>query len=319
MARLRGGSLIVAKNVFQARIKDQPSQYAYRLHVEIKKWIDRKYGRRLEEYLYAIRRPELLMEYRAAEADAKHLIEAFASIPKSVHTSRWAMLHRSKPIDYILGWTPFMDMNIVSRRPVLIPRRETEHWLTHLMAEVGRTTTTEGRLRVVDVGSGSGCISLALKRRFPSMMVTALDIAPSALRLTQLNASRQAIELDIRRLDVFHGAAEAIGPVDMLIANPPYVAASRRAFTIAPSVRRWESSRAVVGSGYLEGDQFHRRVLQWAATLERGILPRAVLEINGTRQQMDALLRYAADELALTVTRIICDPATNVPRAIFFY
>jgi release factor glutamine methyltransferase len=117
------------------------------------------------------------------------------------------------PLAYVLGRAPFRNLEIAVDERVLWPRVETE-----LLVEVG-TKLPQGA-RVHEVGTGSGAIALALMSERPDLVITASDLSPEAVEAARENAERLGLELDVR---VAKGYPDDLGPVDMVIANLPYV------------------------------------------------------------------------------------------------
>jgi release factor glutamine methyltransferase len=135
-------------------------------------------------------------------------------------------LRQWEPIQYILGETSFCGLDLRLTPAVLIPRPETEELVALVLKEqAGR------KVRILDVGTGSGCIALALARGLSGSEVTALDVSAKALRLARGNAIRNKLSVDFIRADVLSAgqAAGAIpGTFDILVSNPPYVKESER-------------------------------------------------------------------------------------------
>jgi release factor glutamine methyltransferase len=117
------------------------------------------------------------------------------------------------PLAYVLGRAPFRNLEIAVDERVLWPRVETE-----LLVEVG-TRLPQGA-RVHEVGTGSGAIALALMSERPDLVITASDLSPEAVEAARENAERLGLELDVK---VAKGYPDDLGPVDMVIANLPYV------------------------------------------------------------------------------------------------
>lgn len=128
---------------------------------------------------------------------------------------------RRVPLAYVLGFQPFMGVDILVNREVLIPRPETEE-VVEAAARLLRGR--EAGLHVLEIGTGTGCISVALSRLLPHALIYATDISPAALRLALKNAEAQHRSLQIRfiREDLFKPAGRR-GWADLLVSNPPYV------------------------------------------------------------------------------------------------
>lgn len=130
---------------------------------------------------------------------------------------------RRIPLAYVLGSQPFMGLDIQVTREVLIPRPETEEVVSEAIRLFkGREAEP---LRLLEIGTGSGCIAVALSVRFPNAMVYATDFSPTALSLAMKNAEAHHRGRNIRfiREDMFKASASLRGWVDLVISNPPYI------------------------------------------------------------------------------------------------
>ncbi len=132
-----------------------------------------------------------------------------------------------EPIQYVLGHTEFYGMKFKVNPSVLIPRPETEELVERVLADFKE----QPDLRVLDIGTGSGCIAISLARRLKQAHVTAVDISPEALDTAQKNAKRlhatvQFLEMDILTSRMAH--PEIPFGLDIIVSNPPYVQQSER-------------------------------------------------------------------------------------------
>ena len=132
-------------------------------------------------------------------------------------------LKRYEPIQYILGAAEFDGMRLVVDARALIPRPETAE-LVLLLAE-----TLSPDASVLDIGTGSGCIAVALARRLPQAQVSAYDVSPDALALAAENARNQGVKIDFRQVDILHEVPADAPVFDAIVSNPPYVTDSERA------------------------------------------------------------------------------------------
>ncbi len=126
-----------------------------------------------------------------------------------------------EPIQYIVGWTEFFGMRLSVGPGVLIPRPETEGVVEAVLALIDRSP---GR-RVLDVGTGSGCIALAVRSRRPDVDVVACDISEEALAVARMNADELGLEVAFISADVESAdSIAACGDVfDVIVSNPPYI------------------------------------------------------------------------------------------------
>jgi release factor glutamine methyltransferase len=146
---------------------------------------------------------------------------------------------RREPVAYLLGRRAFRRLWLEVDRRVLIPRPETE-----LLVEVGLELPR--RARVVDVGTGSGAVALALADERPDLAMVGADVDPRALAVARANAERLGLEVEFVRSDLL----EETGECDAVLANLPYVS---RGAAVDVEVARWEPAGAVfAGDGGLE-------------------------------------------------------------------
>jgi release factor glutamine methyltransferase len=151
---------------------------------------------------------------------------------------------RGIPAQYITGHQEFWGMDFIVSPAVLIPRPETEHVVETVLECVGRAPSPAAALHIVDVGTGSGCIALALAKEIPSAEVHAIDISPEALEIARANAARYQMEARIQfhTTDLLTGLEP--GAFDFVVSNPPYVGESE-ADQVQLEVRKFEPRSAV--------------------------------------------------------------------------
>ena len=114
---------------------------------------------------------------------------------------------RGVPAQYITGHQEFWGMDLIVTPAVLIPRPETEHVIEAVLDRVGRAPTPASRLRIADIGTGSGCIALALAKELPQAEIYATDISAAALEVARANAARHQLEnrIHFREADLLAG------------------------------------------------------------------------------------------------------------------
>lgn len=147
-------------------------------------------------------------------------------------------LRTGEPLQYVLGHVKFMGLSLKVGPGVLIPRPETEE----LVDMIGR----QGRIyrRIVDVGTGSGCITLALKKLFPEAEVIGMDISEDALRIARSNGESTGMEIRWEQCDVLQTDTTFPDACDLIVSNPPYVPRSEEP-SLAPHVREHEPPTAL--------------------------------------------------------------------------
>lgn len=133
-------------------------------------------------------------------------------------------LKLQEPIQHIIGKTHFMEMDFRVSKDVLIPRPETEELVRWIIDEI-RNTKYELRsangIKILDVGTGSGCIAISLAKHFSNAEVYALDISEAALKVARKNAAMNKVGISFVKDDVFELELEL--EFDIIVSNPPYV------------------------------------------------------------------------------------------------
>jgi release factor glutamine methyltransferase len=132
-------------------------------------------------------------------------------------------LEKSKPIQYVLGSTEFCGLPFAVNENVLIPRPETEELVEWILNICNNQT-----LRVLDVGTGSGCIAVVLKKKIPQAEVTAYDISEYALAVARENALKNGVNIAFERIDILAAQNLQVQKFDVVVSNPPYVCASEK-------------------------------------------------------------------------------------------
>lgn len=174
---------------------------------------------------------------------------------------------RGCPTQYITGHQEFWGLDLLVSPAVLIPRPETEH-VVETVLELAKEYpfAGPGRLRMVDVGTGSGCIALALASELPHVEIHACDISDEALEIARINAARLALggRVLFRKSDLLtlYDGEE----FDFVISNPPYVGEAD-ADKVQKQVREFEPKIAVFSGG--EGLDIYRRLIPQARMLLR--------------------------------------------------
>lgn len=208
-----------------------------------------------ETYRQLINDIKLIYPGREAEAIAELLVEhlgiektkMLAGSPGGLNTdqSQWLdnallRLKNHEPIQYILGTTSFYGLEFIVNAHVLIPRQETEELVDLIIKENSELSESE---KILDIGCGSGCIAISLKKAFPQTSVNACDISPKALEVAKSNAKKHHVEINFYEKDVLH-IASIPGNCDIIVSNPPYVIESEKE-KMQPNVLQYEPSQAL--------------------------------------------------------------------------
>jgi len=197
---------------------------------------------------------------------------------------------RGVPAQYITGHQEFWGMDLIVSPAVLIPRPETEHIIETTLelaragslpssgADDARESEKTGTLRIADVGTGSGCIALALAKELPYAEIHATELSSEALEVARANAARHHLEsrIHFHQADLFGDLATTL--FDFVVSNPPYVGESE-ADQVQLEVRKFEPRQAVF-AGPTGLEVIARLVPQALLALKSGGW--LVLEISGT-------------------------------------
>jgi len=128
-------------------------------------------------------------------------------------------LSKHQPVQYVLQESWFCGMKFYVDEHVLIPRPETEELVEWVTADQAKTTPS-----ILDIGTGSGCIAIALKKRLPKALIHACDISPEALAVARRNATALVADIDFLQLDILDSSQWAgLPPLDLIVSNPPYI------------------------------------------------------------------------------------------------
>jgi release factor glutamine methyltransferase len=207
---------------------------------------------------------------------------------------------RGVPAQYITGHQEFWGMDLIVTPAVLIPRPETEHVIETVLDLVGRAPLRQAQgklspaspLHIADIGTGSGCIALALAKELPEAEIHATDISPAALEVARANAARHQLEsrIQFHQTDLLAGFEN--NSFDFIVSNPPYVGDSEED-QVQLEVRKFEP-RAAVFAGPTGTEVIARLIPQAHAALKPGGW--LVMEISGTiAEEVKRLLRDWSD------------------------
>ncbi|MFV0346704.1 MAG: peptide chain release factor N(5)-glutamine methyltransferase [Bacteroidales bacterium] len=135
-------------------------------------------------------------------------------------------LLKHTPIQHIIGYVDFYDTKISVNKHTLIPRPETEELVDIVIAKYGDL----GKLNVLDLCTGSGCIAIALAKKLKSAFVEAVDLSEDALNMATKNAIQNKVDVEFKNLDLLNAEYPDFGnkKYDIIISNPPYIPNKQR-------------------------------------------------------------------------------------------
>ncbi len=244
-----------------------------------------------------------LLEKLTGQSHAQILLDPVINLTKDQQAllASWVkqITVEHKPVQYILGSVPFLNLDILVQAPVLIPRPETEWWVDLLITRLARFKNEP--LKILDLCSGSGCIGLALAKYFVNAQVIAVDISQAACELIAKNKlHNQITNLQIIQADLFADLANE--KFDLIVSNPPYIPQSDYQ-NLDLSVRLWEDRLALVAP------DFDLAIIVKIITLAPSFLqnkyaslPQLWLEIDATQgEQVRQLMQNSFDHVELIV------------------
>jgi release factor glutamine methyltransferase len=191
-----------------------------------------------------------------------------------VHLKQWKSilsdLKIEKPIQYILGETEFFGLRFEVNENTLIPRPETEELVELIIKEEGKGKREEGKVKILDIGTGSGCIAISIAKNIPTAEVFAIDVSEKALAVAKKNSEINStkvnfINADILKIDDVTELSTfdfRLSTFDLIVSNPPYVRNLEKA-EIKPNVLEYEPHLAL----FVEDNDallFYRKIAQLA-------------------------------------------------------
>ena len=186
----------------------------------------------LLEELFGLTKADVLMgkDDETFDAQSQSGMKRATELHKAVDR-----LMKGEPIQYVIGHTDFCGLRVDVGRGVLIPRQETEELVAAVEGFNPRS--------ILDVGTGSGCIALALKHRLKEAQVTAMDISKEALKIARGNAERLGLDIAFEQCDILNAQPQE-RIYDLIVSNPPYVCEEERV-EMEPHVLDYEPESAL--------------------------------------------------------------------------
>jgi release factor glutamine methyltransferase len=181
-------------------------------------------------------------------------------------------LKNHRPIQYVIGETEFFGLKFFVNENVLIPRPETEELIEWILMD---NPNFEGK--ILDIGTGSGCIPITLKTKLKNANVEALDFSEGALKIAEINAGFHQTEVKFHLIDFLNFDSNSLPRYDMIVSNPPYIAEVEKE-TMDENVVKFEPHSALFVSDH-DPLIFYRKMAEFAQT---NLLPngKVYVEIN---------------------------------------
>ena len=190
-------------------------------------------------------------QYVLTKDEEQPLFEALAELKKEI------------PVQYVLGQTFFMDVPLLVNPSVLIPRPETEELVAWILSDLGPGNE---EISILDVGTGSGNIAIALKKKNPGLKVYALDQCRDVLALAERNAQLNEVIIEFIQHDITQKLPRVL-KVDLVVSNPPYVMESEK-ISIRNNVKSNEPAAALFVSD-TDPLKYYRAILRQCKTILR--------------------------------------------------
>lgn len=201
-----------------------------------------------------------------------------------------------EPLAHILGTWGFWSLDLAVSRDVLTPRPETETLVQWVL-----DNAPGGALRLLDLGTGSGAIALALLREWPEAEAVLVDLSDKALGMARQNARDLGLAGRVRLLQGGWDAARAQAPFDLVVSNPPYIASAEIA-ALAPEVRDHEPALALDGGA--DGLEAYRAIVP---LLPHYLKPGGCFALEIGADQGQAVLALAQSQKSLRAIRLVRD------------
>ena len=179
-------------------------------------------------------------------SDFFNLINHFDEQVKDIDKieSNIVRIEAGEPLQYVLGYAFFVNSNYVVSKDVLIPRQETEELAVATLKTIVKMFGKEPKIKIVDIGTGSGILGIYLKEYFPNSSVICTDISENSLQIAKINAKNHHVEIDFRQGDMLEPIKDE-KDVAVIISNPPYIGDES---TVDPQTLKYEPHLALFAS-----------------------------------------------------------------------
>lgn len=209
---------------------------------------ERELDANLREYFYqafGLNRSDLLLSKDLAFSESE-MLKVFSAVKK---------LKTGQPLAYVLEQKEFYGLKLKVNESVLIPRPETEELVDWIIKDVG----SDAKLQILDIGAGSGCIALALKKNLSASKIWGIDNSMDALEVARENSKELKLDVEFGKMDFLNEGPE--GLFDLIVSNPPYIAKEEEN-TIEKNVLEHEPYSAL----FVKKDPliFYRRMMEYS-------------------------------------------------------
>lgn len=231
-------------------------------------------------------------------------------LPEAIRTRMRELVQRraaAEPVAYLVGYREFFGLKFRVTPDVLIPRPETETLVMETLARLKGVA----RPRILDLGTGSGCIAVALAVHQTDAQITAVDISPAALAVARSNVAQHALadRIELVESDLFAGLPSG-APFHAIVSNPPYVRVDEMD-GLQPEIRLHEPHLALVAGP--EGLNVFRRI---ATESPQWLTPDGFVLVEFSPEQAAAVEGLFTPELGWRNTRILNDTSGH-PRVLY--
>lgn len=210
--------------------------------------------------------PRLSIEWLLSEILAIKRLDLYLQFDRPLSTEELDLLRpliqrraKHEPLQHITGSTQFMNTTIAVNPDVLIPRIETEQLVDILFEQT--KPISEQPLKIIDLGTGSGCIPIAIKKNRPKWECTGIDISEPALKLAKENAQTNSVDVTFQKANIENLQDQIGGNWDIVISNPPYISISEKD-EMHKQVIDYEPHLALFYNNPL---QLYKKILQFAS------------------------------------------------------
>ena len=202
-----------------------------------------------------------------------------------------------EPLQYILGETEFMGLTFKVNDNVLIPRQDTETLVETVIKKI-----KDKNVRVLDIGTGSGCVGISIAKLCPNAEVTMLDYSEAVLDVAEENAKLNDVNVNLIKCDILEEIPE--GKFDVIVSNPPYIETDT-IFSLDNIVARYEPPEALDGG--FDGLMFYQRIAELAPEI---MDDNSFLAVEIGYNQAEAVTEIL-DEAEFSAIKVIEDPCEN--------